>query len=296
MYRITQSLVLNLAIVALSLILVGRPEVLGGSMRPTQVAAPQSFETASVKTTSPGSDLTWGWCRGTDSSDREGPWIPGRILPGMSVPARPALGRCAITGATLKAIVRAAFDLAPAVEITGGPSWADSDRFDIESKAQDPSKTTAAQLQQMLQQLLVDRFRLKFHRENKEVSGTLLVVLGSGAKLKAAPDDGDAAPIGGRPGDMTFRSAPLGALAEFLSAILGQPVQDKTGLPGRYSFTLKWTIGDTEQIPPQFERAPDPASPSLATALQEQLGLRLQSGKVPVPVVVIDSAEKPLPN
>jgi uncharacterized protein (TIGR03435 family) len=293
MYRVLQLAVFVSAITASSLILDGGSGVLWGSM---QVAAPPSFETASVKRTAPGSDLTWGWCRGTDSSDREGPWIGGRILPGMQVPARPALGRCAITGATLKAVVRAAFNLAPTIEVTGGPGWADSDRFDIESKAEDPSKATGGKLQQMLQQLLVDRFKLKLHRETKEVSGVLLVVAGSGAKLKEVPTDANATPVGGRPGDMTFRGAPLGVLAEILSSFLGQPVEDRTGLTGRYSFTLEWTIGDTEQIPPQFDRTPDPARPSLATALQEQLGLRLQSAKLPVPVVVIDSAERPLPN
>jgi uncharacterized protein (TIGR03435 family) len=261
---------------------------LAGSMR-------QAFEAASVKPTSRGNELTWGWCRGTDSSDREGPWIGGRILAGMTVPARPALGRCAITGATLKEIVRAAYDLAPTVEITGGPGWSDSDRFDIEAKAEVPSESTVAQLEQMLQQLLSERFQLKLHRETREVSGALLVVAGSGSKLKEAGAV-NAPPVGGRPGDMNFQAAPMDVLAEFLSGILGRPIQDKTGLTGRYSFTLKWTVGENDLIPRNFDRPTDPAGPSLVTALQEQLGLRLQSSKVPGLVVVIDSAQKPSAN
>src|SRR5262245_8733952 len=86
--------------------------VFAGSMLHSQVAASVMFDAASVKPTPPGRDFSWGSCRGTDSSDREGPWIGSRILPGMSVPGRPALGRCSITGATLKAILRAAYDLA----------------------------------------------------------------------------------------------------------------------------------------------------------------------------------------
>jgi uncharacterized protein (TIGR03435 family) len=197
-----------------------------------------------------------------------------------------------ITRASLKQILQAAYDLRPTVDITGGPSWFDSDRFDIEAKAEDPSKTTQAQIQQMLQQLLADRFKLKLHREDKEVSGSLLVVAENGLKLKKAADT-DRPPVGGRPGDMIFRGASMDVLAELLSGMMGRPVQDKTGLAGQYTFTLKWAPDFT---PPEFERPADPSGPALVTALQEQLGLRLQSGRVPVLIVVVDSAEKPLPN
>ena len=101
---------------------------------------------------------------------------------------------------------------------------------------------------------------------------------------------------GGRPGDMKYRDAPMGLLAQFLSGVFGRPVQDKTGLTGRYTFTLQWALGENDSVPPEFARPPDPAGPSLVTALQEQLGLRLQSGKVPILIVVVDSAERPLPN
>jgi len=214
----------------------------------------------------------------------------------MSRPAPSALGRCLITAATLKQIVQEAYDLAPTVGITGGPGWSDSDRFDIDAKAEDPSKTTDAQLHQMLQQLLGDRFKLKLHREVKEVSGSLLVVEEKGPKLKEWTDPAHVRPIGGRPGDMIFRGALMSQFAEFLSNILGRPVEDRTGLTGRYGFTLKWSLGDTESIPPEFKGLPDPTLPSLVTALQEQLGLHLQSARVPVTIFVIDSAEKPLPN
>jgi bla regulator protein BlaR1 len=268
--------------------------VLAGSIRLPQVPAPLVFEAASVKPTSPGSGITWGSCHGTDSSGGGG-WIASRILPGMSRPAPPALGRCTITRASLKQIVQETYDLGPTVEITGGPGWFDSDRFDIDAKAEDPSKTTGAELHQMLQQLLADRFKLKLHRETKEISGSLLIVAGNGSKLKEAADS-DRPPIGGRPGDMNFRGATMPVLAEFLSQIMGRPVQDKTGLTGRYTFNLKWALGETDLVPPEFAQPPDPSGPSLVTALQEQLGLRLQSGRIPVFIVVIDSAEKPLPN
>jgi len=269
--------------------------VLAGSMRHPQAATLLTFEAASVKLASPRSGLTWGSCHGTDSSGAGG-WIASRILPGMSRPAPSALGRCLITAATLKQIVQEAYDLAPTVGITGGPGWSDSDRFDIDAKAEDPSKTTDAQLHQMLQQLLAHRFKLKLHREEKEVSGSLLVVEEKGPKLKEWTDPAHVLPVGGRPGDMIFRGALMSQFAEFLSVVLRQPVEDRTGLTGRYGFTLKWSPGDTESIPPEFKGPPDPTLPSLVTALQEQLGLHLQSARVPVTIFVIDSAEKPLPN
>jgi uncharacterized protein (TIGR03435 family) len=274
--------------------------VLAGSMRHSQLTAPLTFEAASVKPAGPGSGITWGRCRGTDSPSGGGGWIASRILAGMSAPTPPALGRCTVTRASLKQLLQAAYDLPPTVEITGGPGWFDSDRFDIDAKAEDPSKATEAQLQQMLQQLLADRFKLKLHREEKEVSGLLLVVDKNGSKLKEVGETVNV-PLeggmqGGRPGDMKFRAAPMGLLAQFLSGIGGRPVQDNTGLTGRYTFDLKWALGENDFVPPEFARPPDPAGPTLVTALQEQLGLRLQSGKVPILMVVVDSAEKPLPN
>src|SRR4029077_16956371 len=107
-----------------------------------------------------------------------------RMLRGMAAPAPAAVGRCAITSASLKQILQEAYDFAPTIDITGGPAWFDSDRFDIDAKAEDPSKTTVAQLKQMLQQLLADRFKLKLHQEKRVVSGSLLVVAGNGSKLK----------------------------------------------------------------------------------------------------------------
>jgi bla regulator protein BlaR1 len=280
-----------LAIVAILSIL---SVVLAGSMRHPQ-AAPLTFEAASIKPAGPRSGLTWGSCHGTDSSGAGG-WIASRILPGMSRPAPSALGRCLITAATLKQIVQEAYDLRPAVGITGGPGWFDSDRFDIDAKAEDPSKTTDEQLHQMLQQLLADRFKLKLHREEKEVSGSLLVVDKNGSKLTEVTDAANVPAQGGRPGDMRFRAAHIGVLAEFLSGMTGRPVQDKTGLTGRYTFDLQWALGENDVVPAQFAQPPDPAGPSLVTALQEQLGLRLQSGRVPTLTVVVDSAAKPLPN
>lgn len=100
----------------------------------------------------------------------------------------------------------------------------------------------------MLQQLLADRFKFKLHQESKEMSGSLLVVAGNGSKLKEAADS-DRPPRGGRPGDMNFRGATMPILAEFLSQIMGRPVQDKTGLTGRYTFNLKWALGETDLVP-----------------------------------------------
>lgn len=267
-----------------------------GSMRQSRPPKPLTFEEASIRPANPGRELTFGSCHGTDSS----PYVSGPRLPGSEAPARPGLGRCVLTGVTLKRIAFLAYALPPNIEMTGGPGWSDSDRFDIDAKAEDPSTATASSLQQMLQQLLADRFKLKVHRDIKEVSGFHLVVAKNGAKLKEGTDDGKNPPIGGNPadGEMFFRASTLQPLAEVLSQLLGRAVQDKTGLTGRYTFDLKWTpteVDVTAKFSPEATKDLQPG-PALVTALQDQLGLRLQSGKVPVPLFVIDSAEKPAPN
>ncbi len=151
--------------------------------------------------------------------------------------------------------------------------------------------TRLAQLLQMLQQLLADRFKLKSHRETREASGYVLLVAKNGSKLEEATGNGQTRISGGRPGGgvMAAQNVSISEIATFLSIGLDGPVVDKTGLTGKYSLTLRWAPGDNKT-------PDDPTAPSLFTALQEQLGLRLESQKLSTDVIVIDYAERPAPN
>jgi uncharacterized protein (TIGR03435 family) len=136
---------------------------------------------------------------------------------------------------------------------------------------------------------LIDRFSLQYHRETVSAAGFALVVAKNGPKLTKAKGGEEAAirfspsfkPIEGEPTVATARNYSTAMLAETITPIQPRPVNDETGLPGTYDFKLTWD---------------ETAGPSIVTALQEQLGLRLESRKVPVSVFVIDSAQKPTEN
>ena len=140
----------------------------------------------------------------------------------------------------------------------------------------------------MLQQLLADRFQLHVHTETKEGPIYKLVIAKSGFKLKNAPDS--ERPRGSSWGRDRIQvlNGPIGSLAFSLSDILGRTVMDKTGLAGRYEIDLKWT-------PDELQGTPD-AGPTMFTALQEQLGLKLESAKGPVETFVVDHVERPSEN
>jgi uncharacterized protein (TIGR03435 family) len=199
-------------------------------------------------------------------------------------------------------------------QIVGVPNWANTAMYAIEGKM-DPHVAIElgklSPIQQklarahMLQAMLADRFKLKAHPENREGPVYYLVIAKNHPKLKQAPP-GETYPKGRfgedraglvvmAPSDpgATKRlglGAPMERLAVTLSAFLHCPVIDKTGLGGKYDFQLQWTA--TEGA----DTGPEANWPSLFTAIQEQLGLKLESGKGPVPVLVIDHVETPSGN
>ena len=131
------------------------------------------------------------------------------------------------------------------------------------------------------------------------MSGYVLVISKGGPKLTQAAADEPHPGISGRPDETFFTAMPMSALTDYLSVRLGGPVQDKTGLTSSYTFTLRSVLSEHESAgggPPPPAGTPDPSVPSLTAALPEQLGLRLQSSKVPLPVLVVDSAAKPKEN
>jgi uncharacterized protein (TIGR03435 family) len=212
--------------------------------------------------------------------------------------------------------------------ISGGPAWLGTERFDIEAKMDAATADALAKLnpgqralaqQKMLQALLADRFQLTVHRETRELLVYNLIVAKSGAKLQAAkPGDtyanGIKYPDGslGGPGALeggvfdgwiTAQGVTTANLAGELTQMLGHPVTDRTGLAAAYDFKLQFTPDDRLQAPggaAPNERPGLPLSdsdePSLFAAIQEQLGLKLEAGKGPVEIIVIDHVERPSGN
>jgi uncharacterized protein (TIGR03435 family) len=183
--------------------------------------------------------------------------------------------------------------------ITGGPAWIRSDRFAIQALAPEGSveytfgqfmNGQAPQLEIMIRNLLADRFHLAAHREMKEVPGYVLVVGKNGPKIRPATDhDVPPAPArrGGPPSASrrVYMRTTMTYVALMLGVITRRPVLDQTGLTGEFIFELEYA---PDEAPPG-----ESSAPSVFTAVQEQLGLKLESAKVPAEVIVIDRAEKP---
>jgi uncharacterized protein (TIGR03435 family) len=216
-------------------------------------------------------------------------------------------GTLICTGVTLRMLVMEAYEV-KAFQISGGPSWVGTARWDLEAKLEGvQGRLPPAQERLMLRALLEDRFQLKVLSETKEMPVFALVVAAAGSKL--TPHVGEAIPIGQRfrlgLGLYSVKQGNIARLVTELTRQLWRPVIDKTDLKGEYDFTLEWTPqpgqGGPESLglPPQpLESAPpvNPDGPSIFTALQEQLGLRLDSQKGPVEVIVIEHVEKPSAN
>jgi uncharacterized protein (TIGR03435 family) len=206
-----------------------------------------------------------------------------------------------VTNQTLNDLIKFAWQIQDK-QIAGGPGWMATERWDIEAKPDTPGLPSNAQVREMLQKLLAERFALKAHEEKREMAAYVLTVGKDGPKLTKSAD-----PLGmtgftmGPLGVMHAGSASMEALAHILqSGILDRPVLDETGLSGQWDFTLKWAPDETQFVGMPV-RVPSPgdeanALPPLFTAIQEQLGLKLAAEKADVPVVVIDHVEHPSVN
>jgi len=179
---------------------------------------------------------------------------------------------------TLRSFIKHAYGVED-TQIVGGPNWIDREAFEINAKPFAP--VSGKELWPMLQTLLDDRFALAIHRETRQLPIYSLVVAKNGARLK----QGDAESPNFTTGATLLRGTmDTAALARHLTEVLGRTVIDNTGLKGTWEFSLKWAAEDQTD------------GPSLFTAIQEQLGLRLESTKGPVEVLVIDKAERPSDN
>jgi len=204
------------------------------------------------------------------------------------------------TNVSLKRLLQDAYGIREDL-ISGGPGWAESTSFDINAKVVDPNldelkKLTGEQRRSMLQSFLADRFQLKVHIETKALPVYELVIAKGGLKFHEAASGNGSADGGRTPGmwihnnELTATAIPLTSLAAMLSRQLHRTVLDKTELTGKYDLDLKWAPEDGQGP------SPDSSAPSIFTALQEQLGLKLQSSKGPVETLVIDHVEMPSEN
>ncbi|HZI77856.1 MAG TPA: TIGR03435 family protein [Vicinamibacterales bacterium] len=226
-------------------------------------------------------------------------------------------GMLSVTNNTLRNIIRNAWNITND-QIVGGPAWIDSDRFDITAKASGPFGQDEAR--KMLQALLADRFGLVTRNETRELSVYLLVrarkdgALGPQMKksdldcaalfasVTAGAKMPDRLPNGNLPCGISVRAAQglvvgspasMEQVARNLVGGVGRIVVDKTGLEGYYDFTLNFAPEAPPQPGAPAGPAPDATAPSLFTAMQEQLGLKLEPGRAPIQVLVIDRAERP---
>jgi uncharacterized protein (TIGR03435 family) len=184
-------------------------------------------------------------------------------------------------------------------EIVGGPGWTESDTFQIEARFE--GDDVPARMVPMLRQVLADRFQLRVHREMRQMAVFALKVSKGGPKLKPSPPANDPASAEPRmrifPGRLIASKQTTSSFAGFLTRSLGRRVLDQTMLTGTYDFTLQWTPDELQRAPLRPDGpAPDPNGPSIFTALQEQLGLELESGRGPVEVLVVDDASRPTPD
>lgn len=204
-------------------------------------------------------------------------------------------GRLVAINVPLRLVIRTAFNVQND-QIVGAPDWLDTDRFDINAKAADDIRPE--QIAPMVQALLAHRFNLTTHGDMREVPVFALQRVRRDDSLGAALRSTDCpalevdlnqpkpcANISNGVNFLTMRGAPIAVFAQYLAPYVNRVVVDRTGLDGRYDIVLKWS--------PEQQQTPKDDLPSLFTALQEQLGLKLESSKGMVDVLVIDSVERP---
>ena len=219
-------------------------------------------------------------------------------------------GGLTATNTEFSSLVELAFETR-LIDLSQVPNSLRSQRFDIAAKA--TGKISGDQYWEMLQALLIERFKLTFHRETRDAQVYALVLAKTGAKpgpklsrsidaeCPANPDGANFCGVLPRPGMMVGQRVSMARIARELSPFAGRPVQDETGLTGSFDFQLKWrpdpgeSRGDLEKL--KAAGIPfDPSGPSFSAAIQEQLGLKLESKKRRIEILVVDHAEPPSQN
>jgi uncharacterized protein (TIGR03435 family) len=200
---------------------------------------------------------------------------------------------------TMMNVITFAYDLHER-QVSGGPAWMMSDKFEIVIKPDTPGQPNIQQMKKLLQKALVDRFQLKFHTEKRDLSVYAITVPANAKHKMTESASGQNLPslLYPRRGLLPARNVTMTDLAQSMqTAVLDRPVINQTNLEGRFDFTLDW-------MPDEFQFAsfgpappvPDEGKPNIFQAFEAQLGLKLQSTKAPADVMVIDKAEKPSDN
>jgi uncharacterized protein (TIGR03435 family) len=244
----------------------------GQTPPPAAVAAHAEFEVASVK-------------------------IVNHSVPPHGVGLNIRHGTLTMDAAALRQIIGLAYGI-QRVRVEGGPDWLDHELYDIAAKAENP-EATRDEIREMLQTLLTERFKLAFHRDTRNLPVYTLVVAKGGSKLQRAKEDEKTGvnftAESGRL-QLTLLKQSMAGLVNTLANRLNSPVLDQTGLTGLYDFRLEFAPdmpARPDGTTPMLNGVPVESGPSLFTALQEQLGLKLEEKKGPVEVMVIDHAEHP---
>jgi uncharacterized protein (TIGR03435 family) len=206
-------------------------------------------------------------------------------------------GNTSITNFTLTELLTLAFEV-HSHQIIGAPAWSTSQRYDITAKAEGAGQPNQDQLKIMLRKLLADRFQLVFHKEQRELPVYTLTVAKGGAKISI--NDGKAETTGiifRGPGSVLFNSVTMDDLSKLLqNSAVDRPVVNQTGLSGKYEFSLVWT--PEQMVAPAGNPNALTTSgrgdvpPDLFAAVQQQLGLKLDSTRLRIEVLVVDKVEK----
>ena len=215
-------------------------------------------------------------------------------------------GRFVAKNATVKMLIAYAYAVKD-FQISGGPSWIDSERFDITAKEDEsvsvrrqklPWNQYREQLGMMVQAMLADRFHLRVVHQPKEASILALVTVPGGSKLVPSARDSNEADFRGRRGQLTATGISVAQLADSLSwmpEVGSRKVVDQTGIEGKFDLTLRWSWEQSPEAggPPETVY---PDAPSMFNAVQEQLGLKLQATKGPLDYLVVQEVERPSEN
>jgi uncharacterized protein (TIGR03435 family) len=233
-------------------------------------AAPLSFEVASARVAPPPAPAKDDYSAGYNAGVRAARAAVGLRIRGNHV---------SVTDNSLRDLIRLAYGVKE--HQISGPAWMAQEKYEIEAIT--PAGANQDQVPEMLRTLLEQRFQLQLHRETREMAVNVLEPSKGGAKLTVAPA-GRRGTSSARPGRVVATSVSLSVFAELLTRAEDRPVIDMTGIAGLFDFDLRYT--------PELDAAAADAGPSLATALTEQMGLRLERRKLPVEVLVIDRANK----
>jgi uncharacterized protein (TIGR03435 family) len=179
-------------------------------------------------------------------------------------------------------------------QISGGPAWLESERFDIDGVPNIDGTPSLKQEQGMVRKLLTDRFAVTLHKEKKELAVYAITVAKSGPKLTKSVGEligmpSQDASQHGTELEMSFKNMSMADFAFCMQFFLDRPIVDQSGIAGKYDFTLKWSFDDSATGDAN-------AAPGLFTAVQQQLGLKLEAVKAPADVIVIDHVERPSAN